>query len=298
MEITGELRDRSETTTLIVKAKRGEELDRKDLESQIIQWGEEARGLGHHAGNILCSGKKGQTKLEFLLDLTDDPSLDYILEQARSDWPQVSEIHVDAGHPAMLPVPRLANDEKNQPYIPTWIEIGPSLVRFEDGRTEHIERFRIADRSVTIREFMVFVGATGYVTTGHREGDLYQTFDGNACVLANESKNRLETPVDFVSYEDAVAFCDWSGTRLPADGEWLAALVPEFDQPSTSKRSNRSKSEEVPNWVIRDGLAEQQACARYGPRGGLPEDYGQYEYFRVWPTDYHDHFLSIRVVAK
>lgn len=107
--------------------------------------------------------------------------------------------------------------------------------------------FRIAVHAVRNAEFAEFVADTGYVTEAERFGWSY-VFAGflpgelrrvsprpeqtpwwcgvpEACWNRPEGpgsdvEDRMDHPVVHVSWNDAVAFCQWSGTRLPTEAEW------------------------------------------------------------------------------
>ncbi|MBD2867227.1 formylglycine-generating enzyme family protein [Paenibacillus sp. IB182493] len=116
------------------------------------------------------------------------------------------------------------------------------------ARMVTIAPFRISPHAVTNREFREFVDATGYVTEAERFGWSYVFH-----LLASEAtrqkvenvpqqvpwwlvvegaywarpegpdsgiEDRLDHPVVHVSWQDAEAFCRWSGTRLPTEAEW------------------------------------------------------------------------------
>ena len=105
-----------------------------------------------------------------------------------------------------------------------------------DDETQHevsIPRpFYLAVHEVTQRQFARFVRQTGYVTRAERDGWSY-AWDGKT--WGRRAKARWRTPgfpqrgadpVVCVSWNDAVAFCEWlSGkagaeVRLPTEAEW------------------------------------------------------------------------------
>jgi formylglycine-generating enzyme required for sulfatase activity len=91
--------------------------------------------------------------------------------------------------------------------------------------------FEIDATEVTNQQFARFVQATHYVTDAEKKGYSmhwngresarapgfsWKTPDGpNSSYL-----DRLNYPVVHVSYNDAAAYCQWDGARLPAEAEW------------------------------------------------------------------------------
>lgn len=113
-------------------------------------------------------------------------------------------------------------------------------------RQVKVKPFLISAVAVTNRQFRQFVEETGYVTEAERFGWSYvfhlfvrpgakvlgsprqvpwwKAVEG-ACWAQPEGpgssiEDRLDHPVVHVSWNDAQAFCAWSGTRLPTEAEW------------------------------------------------------------------------------
>lgn len=115
-------------------------------------------------------------------------------------------------------------------------------------RPVRLRPFRMAARAVTNAEFAEFVNATGYRTEAERFGWSF-VFDRflppeilagvtgrvaaapwwcavpGACWRHPEGpgsrlKPRMDHPVVHTSWNDAAAYCDWAGLRLPSEAEW------------------------------------------------------------------------------
>lgn len=105
------------------------------------------------------------------------------------------------------------------PYVDEW---KPLVPRLHDPRTlqrvlEADHPVAVADREVSVGEFLDFVARTGYRPhVPHR-------------FLQGVDAAQRDRPVTFVDLEDARAFCAWVGGRLPTEDEWqVAAGRPGF----------------------------------------------------------------------
>jgi formylglycine-generating enzyme required for sulfatase activity len=140
----------------------------------------------------------------------------------------------DAGHPGMVLVPAgpfimgTLNEAQRRPIV------GSPQGDEQPVRTVYLDAFYIDRTEVTNAEFARFVAATRHVTDAEQYG-AGQIWGPNGWFEQEGAQWRHpmgpgdsidgldEHPVVQVSWNDATAFCAWSGKRLPREAEWEKA---------------------------------------------------------------------------
>lgn len=143
---------------------------------------------------------------------------------------------------------REALERSTAPTLP-WQQIGIEPVKIPAGEflygdnkeKRRLDEFSIAKTTVTNQQYKAFVDATKRTPPKHWEGGR---------IPAGKEKH----PVVYVSWDDATAFCQWAGVRLPNEQEWEKAArgtdgrtYPWGEQAPDAKRCNFGKRYDISN---------------------------------------------------
>jgi len=94
---------------------------------------------------------------------------------------------------------------------------------FSPPHKVHVDSFYLGTTEVTVGQFRKFVSATGYVTEAEKEGwshSWYVSEKQGFSWKKDDFKQTENHPVIHITWNDAVAFCQWVGARLPTEAEW------------------------------------------------------------------------------
>jgi formylglycine-generating enzyme required for sulfatase activity len=130
--------------------------------------------------------------------------------------------------PTSKPTPTPAPEATAGPAAPAVTDImieipaGPFTMGSDTGEGDEapahevdLPAFEMDKFEVTNADLSQFVEATGYQTDAEKEG--------RSKNWRNAAEGKDNHPVVYVSWNDAVAYCEWLGKRLPTEAEWEKA---------------------------------------------------------------------------
>ncbi len=209
-------------------------------------------------------------------------------------------------------IQRSAADDMDQVYIPEGqFQMGSaSEGALPDVKPQHavyLDAYWMDQTEVTNKQFMSFVEATGYRTTAEEIGQSWVFELGNWREAEGvnwrhprgqntDLEGRGDHPVIHISWQDARAYCEWAGRRLPTEAEWEKAAggteliqYPWGDQPADGKRANfadQALSAKWSNMDVDDGFARTAPVASYeegaSPYGVHDMAGNVYEWVQDW----------------
>ncbi len=169
---------------------------------------------------------------------TENTSLrNTLVERFLSNTVPIAAPTINAPAPKIVAPPAFAFEPAMIEVQEGWFKMGSN--EYENEKPPHrvfVSSFNIGKFQITLEQFKAFIDETKYVTDAEREGDSYlfikswesqKGVDWQCDVKGNKRPaSEYKHPVIHVSWNDAVAYCQWLSKktgkkyRLPTEAEW------------------------------------------------------------------------------
>ena len=160
--------------------------------------------------------------------------------------------------------PVIVNEQDSSPMVlvPAGsFTMGDDLDKESPQRTVTLDAFYISVYAVTNRQYRAFVQATG-----HRPPNIGARIDSLSVWHEDGCPEEFDDfPVVLINWDDAEAYAQWAGCRLPTEAEWeKAARGPEgliypwgdrWDENNCRNRNNRGADSVAPVYAYPEGVS-------------------------------------------
>ncbi len=295
-----------ETVPLRVEFAQGISINEIDWNDRIAHL---YRELSLSLPDQLCGMEIGivaqsETMVYFHIGWISSDEVDAALSCVERVFPEALVLHVGDGagpvqNSGLDDIPRYRTDE--------FVFVPEKQVQFEDGRRETVKPFLIGRCSVTVPQFLAFVEATGYATTAEQygESDTFRQNPSLECVIKYDPQDAPDLEAMYISKIDALAYCNWSSTRLPTEAEWLAAMVLDWTplDPQAYEQIFESRTVlsnelrlDAANWTSSHDQETGKSICRSTPQHYLPHNWKERSGPIFHNDDYFDPRVGFRVV--
>jgi formylglycine-generating enzyme required for sulfatase activity len=181
----------------------------------------------------------------------------------------------------------------------------------------HVDEFWIDRTEVTNAQFAEFVAATDYQSEVESKGGFLYGPEGRVLTPGADWQHPQgpdsdltgldDHPVVLVSWNDAVAYCEWRGARLPTEAEWEKAARGDDERTHPwgegvdASKLNYCDSRCPFDWRVND---EDDGYRFTAPVGSYPPGAGPYGALdmagnvREWVSDWYDPGYYVRSPAS
>ncbi len=237
---------------------------------------------------------EGRSKIKILVQWLCSVCLPSLLNSLGSEFPSIEKIEIG-----------LKQDpgRRNNTFVP----IEEKSVLLETGARSLVRSFSISRFEVSVRQFSEFCRATAYKTTAELQSDT-ANFQSNFSLEAYSRAAKLNQAATHISFNDALAFCKWSGYRLPTEEEFLAASlidneIHEISDESSHQQEIRRRltagtqpsfaGYNITSTIMEDG----RVVHRSGPKYALEKGWEQMSvtYRKLRAPDYYDAITNFHV---